>query len=174
VTRRARAAALAAVILTFAGCGYRVSGRADLLPNNIRTIAIPAFGNLTIRYKLADRLPAELGREFIRRTRYEIVADPNSADAILSGSILSYNAYPTVIDPVSSRAAGVQLSVVLQLRLTDRASGKVLFDRPAFEARQRYEISIDQVAYLEENVVALERLSREVARAAVSTILEGF
>jgi hypothetical protein len=178
VKRLTPAVAIAALIVAgfgaIPGCGYRVSGRADLLPKSIRTIAIPAFGNLTTRYKLADRLPAEVGREFLRRTRYEIVADPGAADAILNGSVLSYNAFPTVIDPVSSRAAGIQLSVVLQLRLTDRESGKVLFDRPAFEARQRYEISIDQVAYLEENVVALERLSREVARGAVSAILEGF
>ena len=26
-----------------AGCGYRVAGRADLLPSNIHTIAVPAF-----------------------------------------------------------------------------------------------------------------------------------
>jgi hypothetical protein len=171
---RIPAAILVFSALSLAGCGYHVAGRADLLPKNIRTIAIPAFGNLTTRYRLADRLPAEFGREFLRRTRYEIVADPTGADAILSGTIISYNAYPTVIDPASSRAAGVQLNVVLQLRLTERESGKVLFDRPTLDARQRYEISIDQVAYLEESAVALERLSREVARTAVSAILEGF
>ena len=161
-------------LLTLAGCGYRVSGRGDLLPKNIRTIAIPAFGNLTTRYKLADRLPAEITREFHRRTRYQIVADPNDAEATLSGAVLTYNAAPVVVDPVSNRATGIQVSVTLQLRLTDRVSGKVLFDRPAFEARQRYEISVDQVAYFEESGVALERMSREVARSVVSAILEGF
>ena len=169
-----QAGATILAVLTLTGCGYRVAGRADLVPKNIRTIAIPAFGNLTTRYKLADRLPAEITREFHRRTRYEIVADPNAADATLSGSIISYNAAPVVVDPVSNRATAIQVSVILQLRLVDRASGKTLFDRPGFEARQRYEISVDQVAYFEESGVALERMSREVARSVVSAILEGF
>lgn len=162
------------VLGALSSCGYHVAGRADLLPKGIRTIAIPAFGNLSTRYKLADRLPLELTREFHRRTRYEVVADPGAADAVLQGSIISYNAYPTIFDPATGRAAGVQLNIVLQLRLTERESGRILFDRPSFDARQRYEISVDQVAYFEESSAALERLSREVARGVVSAILEGF
>jgi hypothetical protein len=172
--RRLAGACAAIAFLGHVGCGYHVAGRADLLPKSIKTIAIPSFGNLTVRYKLAERLPAETGREFLRRTRYNIVADPNVADAVLEGTVISYNAYPTVFDPATGRAAGIQVHVVLQLRLIDRPSGKVLFDRPALEARQRYEISVDQVAYLEESVVALDRLSREVARTVVSAVLENF
>ena len=97
--------------------------------------------------------------------------DPDNADAVLTGAMISYNASPAV---VTSRAAGIQLSVVLQVRLTERAAGKVLFDRAALEARERYEISDDQVAYFEESDVALDRLSRDVARTVVSAILEAF
>ena len=53
------------------GCGYHVSGHADTLPKTIKTIAIPAFSNATIRYRLTERLPAAITREFIGRTRYE-------------------------------------------------------------------------------------------------------
>jgi hypothetical protein len=42
------------------------------------------------------------------------------------------------------------------------------------EVRQRYEIAIDQDAYFEESDIALERLSRDVARAVVSGVLEAF
>ena len=66
----------------FSSCGYHVVGKTDLLPKEIRTIAIPAFGNLTNRVRFSDALPAALTREFIRRTRYRVVADPNEADAI--------------------------------------------------------------------------------------------
>ena len=162
----------AAAALT--SCGYHVSGHADLLPKEIKTIAIPAFANLTVRHKLADRLPAALTREFIRRTRYRVIQDQNQADAILSGAVLSYNSYPTVFDPATGRAAGIQVIVTLQVRLTERATGKVLFLRESMEARQRYEISTDQVAYFEESSAAIERLSQEVARLLTSAILENF
>src|SRR5260221_14252232 len=103
--------------LTLASCGYHVSGKADLLPKRIHTIAIPAFGNATTKYKLSERLTSALTREFISRTRYRIVADPNQAEAILTGSIINVFSYPTIFDPPTCRASGVQVVVILQVTL---------------------------------------------------------
>ena len=164
----------ALVAVTLASCGYHVSGKADLLPASIKTIAIPAWGNVTVRFKLADRLPAAIAREFNSRTRYRVVADTNAADAILTGAVIGFNSYPTIFDPATGRAVGVQLIVNLQVKLTERATGKVLYERPQFEARQRYEISVDPVAYFEESATALDRLAAEVARGVVSAVLEAF
>jgi hypothetical protein len=157
-----------------AACGYRAGGRADLLPAHVRTIAIPAFGNITTRYRLTERLPSAITREFLTRTRYRIVPDPNDADAILSGSVVNFMSAPTIFDQATGRAAGVQISVFLNLTLTERESGNVLYQRNNFEARQRYEVSIEQVEYFDESDVALDRLTREVARLVVSTVLEAF
>ena len=52
--------------------------------------------------------------------------------------------------------------------------GKVLFSRPYLDFRERYEISTSETAYFEENEVAMERLSRDVARTVVSNVLEMF
>ena len=64
--------------------------------------------------------------------------------------------------------------VILQVTLTDRSNNATLFSRPNLEARERYEISVDPRAYFEESDVAMERLSRDVARQVVSAILENF
>lgn len=167
------AIALTAAFLP-AGCGYHVSGHADLMPKNIKTIAIPAFGNITTRYQLARLLPAEITREFISRTRYVIVTDLNQADAVLSGTVINFAFYPTVNDPVSGRATAAQAVVTLHLILTDRATGAVLFSRPGAEFRERYEISVDPTAYFDESGTAMQRLSRDVARSVVTGILEEF
>ena len=171
----ARCAALA-ILLTFfcAGCGYRVAGRADLLPRNIHTIAIPAFGNTTTRYRLTERLPAAITREFIARTRYRVVPDVNTADAVLQGSVVNYNSYPVAFDPATSRASTVQVSIHLDITLRERATGKVLFSRTRMECRERYEISVDQRAYFDESDAALDRVTMDVARTMVSAILERF
>src|SRR5438067_1942345 len=116
-----------------ASCGYHVSGKADLLPKRIQTIAIPAFGNATTKYKLSERLSGALTREFISRTRYRIVADPNQAEAILTGAVVNFYSYPTIFDPASGRASSVQAAVILQVTLTDRSNNAVLFTRPNFE-----------------------------------------
>jgi RNase P/RNase MRP subunit p29 len=169
-----RLAALFAFCLAASSCGYHISGREDLMPKTIHSIAIPAFGNATTRYKLSDRLPEAISREFIGRTRYQIVADANQADAVLRGTVINYFAYPIVFDPATSRASVVQISVVMTVTLTERATGKVLYTRPSFEMKQQYEISADQLAFFEESDTAMTRLSREVARMLVSGILENF
>lgn len=165
-------AAAAAVLLC--GCGYHTGGHADMMPKSIKTIAIPAFGDVTVRYKLAERLPADITREFLTRTRYRVVADPREADAVLTGAVVNFGAYPSIFDPQSGRGTGVQAVVTLQLTLTERASGKVLFSRPGQEFRERYEISVDPRAYFDESTAALERLSKDVARSVVSAVLENF
>jgi outer membrane lipopolysaccharide assembly protein LptE/RlpB len=156
------------------GCGYHVGGKSDLLPKSIQTIAIPAFKNLTVRHKLADRLAGAVTREFIARTRYQIITDSDQADAVLSCTVLAFTAYPTIFDPATGRAAGVQIQVNLQLILAERATGKVLFTRPNYDFRERYEVSVDQTQYFEESDQALERLSRDVARTLLSSILGAF
>jgi len=98
MTKLGLAVALSGVLWGSA-CGYHVSGRADLLPMNIKTIAVPAFSNITTRYQLARPLPEDITREFISRTRYRVVADPAQADAVLTGGLLNFVAFPTTFDP---------------------------------------------------------------------------
>ena len=144
------------------------------LPKAIKTIAIPAFGNITTRYQLARLLPADITREFLSRTHYAIVADPSQADAVLAGTVTNFAFYPTVNDPVSGRATAAQAVVTLTVTLTNRATGAVLFARQGAEFRERYEISVDPVAYFDESGTAMQRVSRDVARSVVAAILEGF
>ncbi|MBZ5576679.1 MAG: hypothetical protein LAP40_08995 [Acidobacteriia bacterium] len=161
-------------VLAGTGCGYHVAGRADLLPKNIKTIAVPAFGNLTTRYQLARLLPEDIAREFLSRTRYRVVADPAQADAVLSGAVINFVALPTTFDPATFRATGVQAVVTLRLQLTNRATGALILNRPAAEFRQSYEISLDPEKYFDESSTAMIRLSRDVARSVVSAVLENF
>jgi len=171
---RCTLAATSAVMLAAWGCGYHVAGRGDMLPKTIKTIAVPPFTNSTVRYRLTERLPAAITRDLLSRTHYQVVADPNEADAVLTGSVITYNAYPATLDPQTGRASTVQVYVHMQVMLRDRATGSVIYTRPDFEVRERYEISTEPRAYLEESDAAMDRLSRDVARMVVSAILEKF
>ncbi len=166
--------AFSLLLIALTSCGYHVAGTTDVLPKNVKTIAIPAFGNITTRYKISDLLAAAVTREFISRTRYQIVSDPDQADAVLTGSVVNFVSYPTIFDSKTGRAAGIQAIVMMQLTLRDRASNAVLFDRPHMEFRQNYEISVDPRAYFDESEVGMDRLSRDVARSVVSAVLENF
>jgi hypothetical protein len=166
---------LAALLpLVMVSCGYRFAATDNVLPKTIHTISIPAFNNLTTRYKLTDQLPEILSREFLTRTRYRVVSDPNTADAVLRGAIVNYSFYPTIFDQATGRAAVAELHVTLALTLTERATGKVLFNRPNFDVRETYQISPVAPQYFEESEPALKRAGQQVARSVVSAVLENF
>ena len=160
-------------ILLMASCGYHVAGTTNLLPNTVHTIAVPPFGNGTTVYKVTDMLSEAVTREFISRTRYHIVANRAGADATLEGSVSQVSTFPTVYDPVTFRAANVEVHVYLHIKLVDRA-GKVLFERNGMEVRERYEVSVDPKVYFDESEVAMRRLSKDLAKTVVSAILENF
>ena len=65
------------------------------LPENVKTIAIPAFKNETLTYRIDQMLTASVVREFTTRTHYRILNDPSdAADATLLGTVLSTTASP--------------------------------------------------------------------------------
>jgi hypothetical protein len=164
---------LAAIILAPA-CGYHIGGRAVLIPDTVHTISVSAFGNSTVRNTLARLLPTDIAREFHTRTRYTIVSDPARADAVLTGTLTNFNSMGTTTDPVTGRATSAQVVVTLQVTLTDRKTGKVLYAQPHYEFRDRYEVATDPKVYFDESGTAIERVARDVAHSVVSAILEAF
>ena len=164
---------VAAMVLAPA-CGYHAGGRAVLIPDTVHTISVSAFGNSTVRNTLARLLPADITREFHTRTRYTIVSDAAQADAVLTGALTNFNSMGTTTDPVTGRATSAQVVVALQITLTERKTGKVLYTQPHYEFRERYEVATDPKVYFDESGTAIERVARDVAHSVVSAILEAF
>ena len=171
--RVGRMLALCSLFLT-AGCGYHTVGHSSQLPESVQTIAIPAFKNETLNYRIEQMLTASVVREFTPRTRYHIVNDAgDDADATLRGTVLSTAASPLTYDTATGRAASVLVVVSMKVSFTDR-NGKVLYQNPAYLFREQYEVSQDLATFFEEDSPAFRRLSQDFARTLVSNILEGF
>jgi len=169
------AACLLPLLLAFLpGCGYHTAGHAGQPPENVKTIAIPAFKNETLTYRIEQMLTAAVVREFTTRTHYRILNDPGEdADATLRGTVLSTVASPLTYDTATGRAASVLIVVSMRVTLTDR-NGKVLYQNPAYLFREQYELSQDLPSFFEEDSPAFRRLSQDFAHTLVSNILEGF
>lgn len=166
--------ALGALALSAAGCGYRVAGQADTIPDQVRTIAVPAFANATTEYKIEQYLTRSVVREFLSRTRYDVIENEASADATLRGTVVSFVAFPANFDQATNRATAINTITQLQVTLVERETGRVLYQNPNLQHRERYEVSSDPEAYFEERQAALTRSSDAVARTVVSAVLEGF
>jgi outer membrane lipopolysaccharide assembly protein LptE/RlpB len=164
----------ALVLLFSTSCGYHTAGHASQLPENVKTLAVPAFKNETMSYRVEQMLTASVVREFMLRTHYRILNDASDdADATLRGTVLSTVSSPMAYDTTTGRAASVLVVVSMKVVLSDR-QGKVLYQNPAYVFREQYEVSQDLTSFFEEDSPAFRRLSQDFARTLVSNILEAY
>jgi len=163
-------AALAVLVLLSTGCGYHTAGKANLLPSDLRTLAVPAFVNQTQTYKIEQLLTAAVIQEFSTRTTYRVVTQPD-ADAVLRGTVLTTSTTPLTYDSKTGRAASVLVIVSMSVSLKDK-QGKVLYQNPSYVFREQYQVSQELSSFFEEDSPAFQRLSREFARTLVSNVLE--
>jgi outer membrane lipopolysaccharide assembly protein LptE/RlpB len=165
---------LGSFLLLSTACGYHTGGHAVTLPQDVHTIAIPAFINQTQTYKVEQQLTAAVVREMVTRTHYHVLNSENDdADATLHGTVLSTSTSPLTYDSQTGRASSVLVMVAMKVSLIDR-QGKVLYQNPSYLFREEYQVSHELSSFFEEESSALDRLSREFARTLVSNILEGF
>jgi hypothetical protein len=162
------------LIGTLVSCGYHVGGKADLIPQSIQTIAIPAFRTVTTKYRLVDVLPEQISREFRLRSRFRIEKDESAADAVLTGTVNNVVLYPVVSDPTTGKATSIRIVVFLTMKLTDRKTSKVLYSKANWGVQEDYAEAIDPHQFFDESGAAYDRLCGDVARDLVSSILESF
>lgn len=177
ITRRARRAlslALLGAALACGGCGYHVAGHAANLPSEWKTIAVPAFKNDTTRYRIEQRFTQAVIREFITRTKYRVVQDESSADAILHGEVLSIDTTPVLFDAKTGEVTTMLVAVHAKVRLVDNRTQKAVYQNDDMVFRDEYQISTDVSSFFEEQDPALERMSRDLASHLVANVLEGF
>jgi outer membrane lipopolysaccharide assembly protein LptE/RlpB len=172
--RKCPRALVALLCLAAAGCGYHTAGHAVLIPDNVHSIAIPAFVNETQTYKIEQMLTASVVREMTTRTHYRVVTNASDdVDATLRGAVLATSSSPLTYDSRTGRASSVLVTVSMKVALTDK-QGKILYENPSYVFRQQYQVSSDLTSFFEEDTPAFQRLSREFAHTLVSDILEGF
>jgi outer membrane lipopolysaccharide assembly protein LptE/RlpB len=173
--RRVQAGLLIALMSVFsAACGYHTAGQADTLPENVKTIAIPAFVNQSQTFKVEQMLTSAVVREMILRTHYHVINKTgDDADATLRGTVLSTYTSPLTYDSKTGRAASALVVISMNVSLVDK-QGKILYQNPSYLFREQYEVSRDLASFFEEDTPAFQRLSRDFAQTLVSNILEGF
>ncbi len=163
-----------ALLVASTSCGYHTASHSVQLPENVKTIAVPAFVNETRTYRIEEVLTSSVVREFTTRTHYHILNDPSeTADATLRGTVLSASSTPLTYNSATGQAASVLVVVSMKVSLTDRR-GNVLYQNPSYLFREQYEVSQDLTSFFEEDSPAFRRLSEDFARTLVSNVLEGF
>jgi hypothetical protein len=142
------------------------TSRGTILGEDCRTIAIPVFKNETMQYGLEEVLTASVRQAFIRDRRLRVTERPH-ADAVLEGRIAEVEIQPLGFTDMD-RAVGYDMTMVVQARLVDGATGRVLAPESAFRVRGPFLLS---------NEPGLERrrdLATTLADDMISRFLDGW
>lgn len=162
------------------GCGYSLAGRGNFLPEYIAVIAVPTFQNRSDRVAVEELFTRKVVDELTARGRYRIQAETAGADALLSGTVVSLTALPSVLeggdpnDPASSQASTYTVVVRAQVSFEDLVADNVIWSSNGFQFRDDFEIGDDPDAFFDQEGLTLERLAEEFAKSLVSSILEAF
>jgi outer membrane lipopolysaccharide assembly protein LptE/RlpB len=164
---------LMAGVSALSGCGYHTLGSATHLPPDTRTLAVPVFTTRTDTYHTEAVMTEAVIREFVTRSKLRVTPSAGGdPDVVLHGTILQEMVAPLTYNTSTQQSSSFLVTIVAAVRLTGR-DGQVLFENKNYVFRQQYEATTDLATYFDESPGAVQRLSRDFARALVADVLEG-
>lgn len=164
---RALLPVLGAVLL--AGCGYSFRGN---LPDHVKTVAVPVFGNKTPEPAIENFLTQAVVEAFATNGRLRVVT-PEDADAILEGEVVGYEIQTLAFDPRAS-IRQYRLVVTMNLKFRDVKRNALLFEQPRFQEKADFRVvgAVSQTISREES--ALRAAAVDIARSIVSLAVDRF
>lgn len=161
-----------------ASCGYALAGRGSFLPDSIKSLGIPMFGNATPHQSVEQIFTQKVRLEFQSIRRYTVVPGDQGVDGVVRGEIQSITLQPVGLND-QQLASRSRVTVTVKVRFEDVKEGKTLWENPALSFSDEYELATpssgqDVSAFVGNDRVAMDRLSTDFARSVVSAILEAF
>lgn len=160
------------MLLNFAGCGYGLVGTSVSLPEHIKTVAVPIFVNKTSQYNVEGIITNAFIDEFISSGKLK-TKEKKEANAVLEGEVVSYQVNPLSYD-TNGAVLEYRLKISINILFKDLINDEVILKRGGLEAKSDY-LSLDSLGEQEKaEEEAFKKVSQDIAREAVSMILEGF
>jgi TolB-like protein len=160
------------LVVLLGGCGYRLVGRATVLPERVKVIAVAPFENRTTRAEIEQRVTESVARELSKRGRYRVVAESAGADALLEGAVADFRTNPVQFND-QGRATRVETVVILEATLRDLANDQILWSQADLIFREQYDVPATESEFFDRETIALDEIARGAAIALVTSILEG-
>lgn len=173
-TSRAGLALVTLALVASCACGYRLTTKGNNLPDHVKIIAVPELSNNTNRPELGQRLTENLVRELVSRGRYSVVSERRGADAVLSGTVLSWDTRPLQLSEEDSDAERVTVTLTASITFDDRVQRRVTWQQDGYKYTGEYDVIGDADDYFDTDLDAVEEVAADFARALVSSILQGF
>jgi hypothetical protein len=175
IRKTSRVAALALMLTLVSGfteCYKPVTK--NQLPTRIRTVAVPAFQNNALRYKIESRFTEAVINEIVRRGRgIRVQGEREGADAVIDGVIKSFSFSGVLLDD-RGRSRIFEVTITAAVTVRDQTENRVLYDNQNYVFRGEFEFANDPRSYFNEEDPAVMRMARSFAESIVSVLVNGF
>ncbi|APG26806.1 hypothetical protein A7E78_02405 [Syntrophotalea acetylenivorans] len=159
-------------VLLLSACGYRLQGRSDSLPGDVRSLHVELFRNDTYEPLIENSVTNEVVERFARHDRLELVEEPSRAEGILGGRIVKYSnraiSYDRDDDIAEKRS---QMTVEAVLRRV--GNGEVLW-KGTVVWQEDYSVNIDKVVQDDREQAAIQVISQRLADELFSHMIDKF
>ena len=169
-----------AVITTVPACGYHLSGTGSIVPQGVKTLAVPVFFNATNEPYVDVDVTQAVVEEFLTDGSLKVVS-LEDADLALRGKITKYEVLPLSYT-TQSYVQQYQVRLVVEAVLEDLRSKKILWKERGIESGliSDYAVSYDPSGKVDITLTkiskdaAIKNASKNIAQTLRSRVLEGF
>lgn len=163
---------IALSVLLLSACGYRLQGRSDALPGDVRSLYVEIFRNDSYEPFLEDAVTNEVVGRFARHDRLEIVEDAAQAEGILSGRIVGYSNSALSYDQ-DDNIAEYRSRMTVEAVLRRVGNGEVLW-KGSVVWQEDYASSRDKVVQNDREQAAIQEISQRLADELFSHMMDQF
>src|SRR5438445_6520828 len=129
------------------------------LPAPIKTVAVPAFQNQALRFKIEHRFTEAVMTELIRRGHgLHVQSEREGADAVIDGVVKGFGFSGVLLDD-KGRARVFEVTIVAGVTVRDQHDNRVLYDNQNFVFRGEFEFANDHRNFFNEEDPAVMRIS---------------
>lgn len=144
------------------------------LPQHIHTIAVPAFQNNALRYRVETQFTEAVINELVKRGHgLRVISDKTNADVLIDGVIKTYEFSGVLLDN-RGRSRVFEVRVTAAVTVRDQVENRVLYDNQNYIFRGEFEFTNDPRTFFNEDDPAIQRIARNFAESLVSTLVNGF
>ncbi len=146
-----------------AGCGYQMT---DTFPENIRSVSVPIFENLSGQREMEFAVTEALTKEIEHRTPYKVTGT-GAADTILQGRVTSVQPRLISRTEIGGLPQEVEVQVLVDFEWKDLRTGKTLRQRIGLARVARY---VPTRPASEFDAVARRKAAQAVAEGIVAVM----
>src|ERR1051326_6426066 len=136
-----RAMALLTILVFVSGFGecYKPITK-NRLATRIFIVAVPAFQNQALRYKIETRFTQSVINEIVRRGRgLRVQSEREGADAVIEGTVKSFNFTGVLLDE-RGRTRIYEVTITAAVTVRDQTENRVIYDNQNYVFRGEYEL----------------------------------